>query len=499
MSEPITLPLWQLLFLVALAAWSTLTLFLLPSARWFLRRRVSRVLERVDRGLHIRIQPFKLTKRRVLIERLLYDPQVLAAMDGYAEEQGMPRDIALAKVESYAREIVPAFNAYAYFAFGYWISRKVASTLFRLRLGYTDEHGLRDLKPGTTVVFVMNHRSNMDYVMVSYLAASQTALSYAVGEWARIWPLQQLVRAMGAYFVRRRSRNALYRKVLERYVQMATASGVTQAIFPEGGLTRDGLLREPRLGILDYMVRDFDARGEHDVVFVPVGLNYDRTFEDRTLLLADNADRPRAGRTRVALTTVGFITRNLWMMVRSKWHRFGYACVNFGAPISLGSWLRERDVDPRALPKDERIAHVGELAADLMGAIGRVVPVLPVALVSEVFTKAPDERLSLLEIKTRVQGRMHQLEQGGAHVYIPRADRGYAIECGLRMLTLRRIVEEDEGLFRARADELALLAYYANSIAHLPELTGSFSPGSPAPPTGRVPSGSAPGREPRPG
>ena len=41
-------------------------------------------------------------------------------------------------------------------------------------------------------------------------------ISYAVGEWARIWPLQTLVRAMGAYFVRRDSRDPLYRKVLER-------------------------------------------------------------------------------------------------------------------------------------------------------------------------------------------------------------------------------------------------------------------------------------------
>ena len=50
----------------------------------------------------------------------------------------------------------------------------------------------------------------------------RTALSYAVGEWARVWPLQALIRSMGAYFVRRDSGDALYRRVLERYVHMAT-------------------------------------------------------------------------------------------------------------------------------------------------------------------------------------------------------------------------------------------------------------------------------------
>jgi hypothetical protein len=35
------------------------------------------------------------------------------------------------------------------------------------------------------------------------------------------------------------------------------------------------------------------------------------------------------------------------------------------------------------------------------------------------------------------------------------------------MLTLRGLVREREGLFVADPDELTLLRYYANSIAHL--------------------------------
>ncbi|MBC8451440.1 MAG: 1-acyl-sn-glycerol-3-phosphate acyltransferase [Planctomycetes bacterium] len=472
MGDPITLPLWQFLLLVTLALWASLTLILVPSVRWFLRRRVNRVLERVDRHLHIRLQPFKMTKRRVLIDRLVYDPEVLAAMDEYLTAEDLPREVALARVERYAHEIVPAFNAYAYFAFGYWISRKVAASLFRLRLGTTDEAGLEGIDPKSTVVFVMNHRSNMDYVMVSYLAASRTALSYAVGEWARIWPLQQLIRAMGAYFVRRRSRNALYRKVLERYVQMATASGVTQAIFPEGGLSRDGKLGPAKLGLLDYMVRDFDPRAERDVVFVPVGLNYDRTFEDRSLLLSQRLteaeDLPRTGRARAAWTAIRFLGRNLGLMLRNKWFRFGYACVNFGSPVSLRAWLGAQHVEtPRALSKEARFEVTQDLAEALMGAIGQVVPVLPVALVAEVFLDAGKKALSKLEVEARVHRRIEALEASGAKVYVPRRDRAYAIDCGLRMLTLRRLVVEAEGLFVARDSEVALLRYYANSIAHL--------------------------------
>ena len=153
----------------------------------------------------------------------------------------MPREVALAQVQRYAREIVPAFNAYMYFRVGYWVGKKLSQSLYRVRIGYTDDAGLAAIPENATVVFVMNHRSNMDYIIASYLAAERAALSYAVGEWARLWGLQQLIRTMGAYFVRRNSKDDLYRRVLERYIAMATEAGVTQAVYPEGGLTQGRL------------------------------------------------------------------------------------------------------------------------------------------------------------------------------------------------------------------------------------------------------------------
>jgi len=147
-----------------------------------------------------------------------------------------------------------------------------------------DEDALKTVDPDSAVIFVINHRSNMDYVLVTYMASSSSALSYAVGEWARVWLLQSLIRSMGAYFVRRDSRDPLYRKVLARYVHMAVAGGLAQAVFPEGGLTRDGKLQPPKLGLIGYMVAGFDAQGPRDAVFVPVGINYDRVLEDRLQL-----------------------------------------------------------------------------------------------------------------------------------------------------------------------------------------------------------------------
>jgi glycerol-3-phosphate O-acyltransferase len=467
MERTVTLPLWLAVLLVLLAAWAALDRLLVPSVRWYLHRRVARLIDEVNARLRLEIRPFQRTRRRVLIDRLLYDPKLLEAAEAHARQSGMPREVVMARVERYAREIVPAFNAYVYFRLGYRLARGVARLLYRVRLGFSDETGLAAIERGATVVFLMNHRSNMDYILVAYLAADRTALSYAVGEWARIWPLQTLIRSMGAYFVRRNSGDPLYRRVLERYVAMATAGGVTQAVYPEGGLSRDGRLRPPKLGLLDYMLRGFDPHGERDLVFVPVGINYDRVLEDRTLLLDLDPAAPRGGAGSAAATTLRFAGRNLAQMAGRRWHRFGYACVNFGSPVSTRRWLGARGLDLRALGREERAAHVERLARELMAGVGAVMPVLPVPLVATVLLGALGTPLSELEVKARAHRLMRDLEAAGAHVYIPRRDQDYAVTAGLRALAERHLVSGDDGLYAARPAELPLLRYYANSIEHL--------------------------------
>jgi len=466
MSSNVSLPLWLAILVIALAVWAFVGYLVLPGTRWLARRRINRVLEEIDMRLKIRIPPFKLTKREVLIARLLDDPQIQEAIEAETRASGAPRSAVRRRVEGWAREIVPEFNAYLYFRIGYAVARWIGRSLYRVRLGYSDEEGLAAIETNATVVFLINHRSNMDYVLVSYLAAEKAALSYAVGEWARVWPLHTLIRSMGAYFVRRNSKDPLYRKVLERYVAMATAAGVTQAVFPEGGLSREGKLRPPKLGILDYMVRSFDPSGR-DIAFVPVGINYDRVFEDRSFLAELDPSGPRPKTGGAALNAVRFALRNLSLMARNKWHRFGYACVDFGSPVSLKAFAHLRGVDFRQLPKEERFGRVEELGKELMAAVARVIPVVPVPLVATVFVRDPDKPRTELELKSEVLALMEELDGRGAHVYVPRKDREYAIAVGLRMLTLRHLVEERDGLYAARPDELPLLTYYANSVAHL--------------------------------
>ena len=420
--------------------------------------------------MQFQIPAFKLTKRQVLLDRLTFDPKIMAAVDHESEESGAPREALARRVERYAREIVPSFNAYFYFRIGNYLARRIAQSLYRVRLGYSDDEGLSKISPSGSIVFVMNHRSNMDYLIVAYMAASRAALSYAVGEWARIWPLQTLVRSLGAYFVRRNSKNPLYRRVLARYVQMATESGVVQAMYPEGGLSRDGRLQPLKLGLVSYMVSAFDPASDRDLVFIPVGINYDRVLEDRSLIRTIDSDAGQPSNRLILTTVVKWVGHNFRLILRQRWYRFGYACVNFGTPVSMRSYFSRQGIEYHTLDSDRRAAVIRQLGEDLLAAIASTIPVVPVSLIATVFVRQPSQPMSELEVKAHVQRLIDELESGNAYIHIPRSDRDYAITVGLRMLVLRHFVIEEEGLYRASAGEREMLRYYANAIEHF--LTG---------------------------
>src|SRR6266850_1068091 len=334
MSDAVAIPAWLLVLIAALALWALYEHVLAPALRFLVTHPANQVIDELGERLRIGIRPFQRTKRQALIHSLLADRKVQAAAEQFARDKGVALPVALRRVERYAREIVPAFNAYFYFRIGYWIGRWIARSLYRVRIGYLDSEGIAKIGPEATVVFVMNHRSNMDYVLTAYLAADQAALSYAVGEWARIWPLSALIR--------------------------------------EGGLTRDGRMREPRLGVIDYMMRGFRMEGEHDLVFVPLGINYDRVLEDRSLLRVLDPNAASVGRVKALWNALAFAAHNLRLMLKSEWYRFGYACVNFGAPVSMRAYCRERGVDFQRLAGEERRRATAALGEHLMRSVGRV-------------------------------------------------------------------------------------------------------------------------------
>lgn len=463
MTTPIQIPLWLLILILLFAAVTFASHFLFPSVRWFFRRRAQRVVNRVNTRLQKPIEPFKLARRYDTIQRLVYDPEVIQAINAYAQAEDVREDVAFEKARHYAREIVPSFSATAYFSFGMRLAKWLSRLLYRLRVGQFDRAEYEAIDPNATIIFVMNHRSNMDYVLVTHLASRATTLSYAVGEWARVWPLSAIIKMMGGYFIRRKSRRsggggALYRKVLARYVQMATEGGVTQAVFPEGGLSLTGAPAEARLGILSYVIDGFSPEGR-DVVFVPVALNYDHVLEDRFLIAADKAGirrfRPPVG------DVIGGFLGYVWARLTRKMKTFGTANVSFGQPLSLREFASGAGTDSSAL--------ISTLGNELMARICGVVPIVPVPLVARALRAGSTSEEAVID---HIAADLAALPPS---VRAPRRDAREIANDGLAILRRRAILPQ-VGPLTVAPSQNDVLDYYANSIAHHFDADAASSP-----------------------
>jgi len=330
------------------------------------------------------------------------------------------------------------------------------------------------------VIYLANHRSNADYVLLAYVLAGDVSISYAVGEWARAFPLEYVFKSFGSYFIRRRYREALYHAVLEQYVRLITRNGVTQGIFPEGGLTRDGRLQPGKIGLIDYalsVARDPDFARR--LVIVPVSINYDRVLEDRSLLRELRARESGVSTARVTqLAEVGrYVGWNLARLAMGRWKRYGRAAVTIGRPLRVEEWLsgiRDDGQDVFAMERAERLGRVQQLVDDVLGRIAINIPVTPVPLACAAIQSFDADFIR----RDRLLERMADMREVlvGLNARVLRADRSIdeTFDRAYRMLSMRRVLAREGNGYAVLANGRPLVSYYANSVAHL---LGEFEAG----------------------
>ncbi|HJS48145.1 MAG TPA: 1-acyl-sn-glycerol-3-phosphate acyltransferase, partial [Gemmatimonadales bacterium] len=423
---------------------------------------------RTLRRFRARFDRYKLVRREEVRRELLGDPRVLEAIAAHAAERGLPEAAARRTAEGYIEEIVPAFNVLSYYKLGYNAARVLVHLLYRPSLAARQVDALRAVPRSDGVVYLINHRSNADYVVLAYVLANTASLSYAVGEWARTWPLEYVFKSFGSFFIRRGFREPLYHAVLERYVQLITRHRVTQAFFPEGGLTRDGALRPPKLGLLDYTLRTLAEPGfAADLWLVPVGINYDRVLEDRTLIRERLAGVQPPGRLAQVRTVVGYLGWNALRFATGRLRRYGRVAVGFGEPLSARAWLAAQDADVLALPKPERLGRLQGLAEEMMRRIGAAIPVTPVPLGAAALLSFGGSAVGREEALERMDELRDALRAAGATIVPAGATVLELWDRAWRTFRMRRLVVEDGGTLVLLPAQRPLLEYYANSIRHL--------------------------------
>lgn len=466
MDNTVTLANWQFFLLLMLAAYALFQIVVLPLLQRLIYTRSQTAERLLNEELKFGLPSFALANRQLWIDRIVSDPEVKATLEKMAGPS-QTRDESLAEARKYAAEIVPNFNALLYFRMFYWLARKILRLFYWIQVGSSARSEYEEIPKDSCIVMVSNHRSNFDPLLLIYLTSKAAPISYSAGEWAIVSPFRQFIHAIGFYIIRRdQADNALYHKILERYVFLATSHCIPQGVFIEGGLSRDGRLQKLKLGLLNYMVKASGMNDCKDIVFIPCALNYDRIPEDKTLIANQDEGFSEKGPFYVVFSFLKFIATVTSYMMPRRHRPFGYACVNFGSPISLNEWQAEHDVTINLQDRAGRRESITALGNELATRVSELLPILPTHLLARVLIDSEDLPISELNLKVRATRLIEKLMANDAPVFLPNNEGDYALSQGIYVLLRRNIIKPTgDGRFDLVESNRKLLDYYYNTIS----------------------------------
>jgi glycerol-3-phosphate O-acyltransferase len=310
---------------------------------------------------------------------------------------------------------------------GHWLSRA-----YRVEADTASLRRLRRLNETTPLVFLPNHRSYLDpFVLRSVLAPAGFPPNHVLGGVnLAFFPMGAIARRSNIVFIRRQFRDApVYRAMLGEYLAHLVSTGANLEWYIEGGRTRTGKLRPPRMGILSYLVDAFDDSGVEDLLFVPVSVIYDQQHEVGLIAVEESGGVKPPESVR-------------WLVdyARAQGSRRGSAHVRFAEPVSLRAALAEARA--AAGSPDVRQA-VPRVAFEVCHRINQVTPITATALAT----------LALLDNDDRAMTEA-QMRESLLPVVEYIRDRGLPMAAGLDLTKIEVLTERSPAEGRRALDTL---------------------------------------------
>jgi glycerol-3-phosphate O-acyltransferase len=285
-----------------------------------------------------------LSHRYNLIEAMIASAALQEAVTEEARRLGIGVAEARARARKFAWEIASDFS-YPVVRAGELVLRQLWNRLYDEIVVH---HGkeLAAVAPGKGLVYLPNHRSHIDYLLLSYFVNAQGLAPphIAAGDNLNIPLVGPILRRGGAFFLRRSFKGEpLYAVVFREYLHAMLARGFPIAYFIEGGRSRSGRTLSPKSGLLGMTVESFMREHPRPLLLVPVYFSYEKLLEGRTLT-AELEGQPKRGESLGELAGV----------VRRLRRDYGSVHVNFGSPLDVDRFLDAQEPDWHALRGDER-------------------------------------------------------------------------------------------------------------------------------------------------
>lgn len=272
-----------------------------------------------------------LPPRHKVLEAVLSDPGVRAAIAARAAEKGRGEEAARLDAERCFEEIAAHMNS-TFLA----ILNVIVTALFRRLFTSIETSGLEKVAEYAKrhpIVLVPSHRSYFDFLILSWLFYANHLVPphIAARENMAFGPFGFLFRRAGAFFLRRSFDDPVYKAVFRAYVIWLVKEGFTQEFFIEGGRSRTGRTMAPKLGMLSWDVEGFLASGRRDLFFVPISITYERLLEEGAMV-SELEGAAKKDESMLGLVRARKVLRRRW----------GSAHLSFGEPISLAESMGDR-------------------------------------------------------------------------------------------------------------------------------------------------------------
>ena len=251
------------------------------------------------------------------------------------------------------------------------------------------------------VIFVPAHKSHMDSLLLSFTLYDNRLPCPHVfaGSNLAFWPMAPLFRKVGAFFVRRSFKGAVfYAKVFSAYIFQLLKEGFNIAVYIEGTRSRSGKLLHPQLGMLSILLHAYFDGACPDMIFVPTFIAYDRIPDEGTYLHETSGGKKAPENFREMLKAKALLK-----------NRYGSVHLNFGEPLSLGDVVNEAENADAQRSSKAQNRLCREIGARLMNAIDRRTVVTPQSLVAGVLLSGGREIVSPEELALRIDAAMNLL------------------------------------------------------------------------------------------
>lgn len=427
-------------------------------------RKVSRVLRVHFRQRRAATVGPDLSHRRTLVNAVLTDPNVRAAIDSEAGDSRVKLERATQKARRYAQEIAahisyPTVRVVERFLG--WVWNKIYDGI---ELQHIDK--LHEVARDHEIVYVPCHRSHFDYLLLSYIVYQQglSLPHVAAGVNLNMPLVGAILRRGGAFYLRRSFKgNRLYASVFNAYLRQILVRGHSIEYFVEGTRSRTGRLLTPKAGMLAMTVNSYIHNPGLPVVFMPVYFGYEKLIEGGSFI------SELGGAKKKKESLFGLIRS-----IRSLREYFGKVYVNIGEPIHLDKMLDAREPGWREKgPGEERPAWINDVINDLgvriMGGINAAAAVTPISLLAYALLATPKQSMGELELKAQIGLSLRLLNRFrySGDVTIPNLDAEDIIDHGDKLGVIDRTAHPLGDIVSMTERNAVLMTYFRNNIQHL--------------------------------